>query len=144
MSEIKKLLVAIDDSPQSNKAFDFALELATTSTGVTYEITALSVVHLSEQIDVPMDIEPILSVAKSQYEKLLTKLQEKAKSQGVTITAEIVIGHPAECLIEFAIKNQNSMIIMGQRGRSKISKWLMGSVSQQVANHAPCTVTIVK
>lgn len=144
MPETKKLLVAFDGSPPSQKAFDFALELATTSTGINYEITALSVVHLAEQIDVPMDIEPIINAAKAQYEKQLTKLQEIAKSKGVTITAEIVTGHPADDLIEFALKNRCSMIIMGQRGKSKVPKWLIGSVSQQVANHAPCSVVIVK
>lgn len=144
MLETKKLLVAFDGSPPSRKAFDFALELATTSTGITYEITALSVVHLAEQIDVPMNIEPIINAAKAQYEKQLAQLQEIAKSKGVTIMAEIVTGHPADDLIEFALKNRCSMIIMGQRGKSRIPKWLMGSVSQQVANHAPCSVVIVK
>ena len=36
------------------------------------------------------------------------------------------------------------MIIVGQRGKSKIAKWLLGSVSKRVSSYAPCTVTIVK
>lgn len=144
MSETKKLLVAFDGSPPAEKAFDFALELATACRDIAYEITVLSVIHLAEQIDVPVDIEPIINASRAQYEKQLTNLHEKAKSQGVSIGAEIVIGHPADDIIEYARKHQCSMIVMGQRGKSRIPKWLMGSVSQQIANHAPCSVVIVK
>ena len=79
---------------------------------MTYEIAVLSVVHLAEQLDVPMDIEPIMNAFRAQYENQLTNLQEMAKSQGITITAEIVMGNPADNIIEFAKKNQINMIII--------------------------------
>ena len=144
MSESRKILVAFDGSPQAQKAFDFALERSNSCKEVMHEITVLSVFHLPEQIDVPMDVDPIVNAGKAQYEGYLTKLQEKAKSQGLTISSVIVTGHPAEEIVEFAVKNKSDLIIMGQRGQSKVSKWLMGSVSQQVVNHAPCSVMVVK
>lgn len=144
MFDSKRILVAFDGSPQAEKAFDFALEMSKDCQGMTREITVLSVVHLMEQIDVPVDIESIVNAAKAQYESLLIGLQEKAKSQGLNITAEIVTGHPADDIIEYAAKNKINLIIMGQRGKSKVSKWLLGSVSLQVASHAPCSVMIVK
>jgi len=144
MLDFKRILVAFDGSPPSEKAFDFALEMSKDCQGMTREIVVLSVVHLMEQIDVPVDIEAIVNAARAQYEGLLIGLQEKAKSQGVNIAAEIVTGHPADDLIEYAAKNKINLIIMGQRGKSKVPKWLLGSVSQQVASHAPCSVMIVK
>ncbi len=33
---------------------------------------------------------------------------------------------------------------MGQRGMSKIERWLLGSVSRRVATYATCPVVIVK
>lgn len=36
------------------------------------------------------------------------------------------------------------MICIGQRGKSRIQQWLLGSVSKRVATYAHCTVTIVK
>ncbi len=144
MFDSKRILVAFDGSPQAEKAFDFALEMSKDCQGMTREITVLSVVHLMEQIDVPVDIESIVNAAKAQYERLLIGLQEKAKSQGLNIAAEIVTGHPADDIIEYAAKNKINLIIMGQRGKSKVPKWLLGSVSLQVASHAPCSVMIVK
>ena len=144
MLDFKRILVAFDGSPPSEKAFDFALEMSKDCQGMTREIIVLSVVHLMEQIDVPVDIEAIVNAARAQYEGLLIGLQEKAKSQGVNIAAEIVTGHPADDIIEYAAKNKINLIIMGQRGKSKVPKWLLGSVSQQVASHAPCSVMIVK
>jgi nucleotide-binding universal stress UspA family protein len=144
MFDSKRILVAFDGSPQAEKAFDFALEMSKDCQGMTREITVLSVVHLMEQIDVPVDIESIVNAAKAQYESLLIGLREKAKSQGLNIAAEIVTGHPADDIIEYAAKNKINLIIMGQRGKSKVPKWLLGSVSLQVASHAPCSVMIVK
>jgi nucleotide-binding universal stress UspA family protein len=144
MFDSKRILVAFDGSPQAEQAFDFALEMSKDCQGMTREITVLSVVHLMEQIDVPVDIESIVNAAKAQYESLLIGLQEKAKSQGLNIAVEIVTGHPADDIIEYAAKNKINLIIMGQRGKSKVSKWLLGSVSLQVASHAPCSVMIVK
>lgn len=144
MPDSKRVLVAFDGSPQAQKAFDTALEMAKGGQEVPMEITVLSVVHLVEQIDVLMDLEPIINAAKAQYDGLLAGLQEKAKSQGLNIATEIVIGHPAKDIIEFAASNNVDLIIMGQRGKSKIPKWLLGSVSQQVSNHATCSVMIVK
>lgn len=144
MSDFKRILVAFDGSPQAQKAFDYALEISKDCRGINQEITVLSVVHLTEQIDVPMDIEPIINAAKAQYESMLIGLQEKARSQGLNIAAVIVTGHPAQDIIEYAAEKKIDLIMMGQRGKSKIPKWLLGSVSQQVANHAPCSVMIVK
>ena len=144
MFDSKRILVAFDGSPQAEKAFDFALEMSKDCQGMTREITVLSVVHLTEQIDVPVDLESIVNAARAQYEGLLIGLQEKAKSQGLNIAAEIVTGHPADDIIEYAAKNKINLIIMGQRGKSKVPKWLLGSVSLQVASHAPCSVMIVK
>ena len=144
MSDSKRILVAFDGSPQAQKAFDFALEVFKECQGVTREITVLSVVHLVEQIDVPMDIEPIVNAAKAQYEVLLTGLQEKAKSRGLDIAAEIVIGHPSEDIIEYAAKNKIDLIIMATHGRTGLAHVILGSVAERVVQHSPVPVVMVR
>jgi Kef-type K+ transport system membrane component KefB len=54
----------------------------------------------------------------------------------IFIVVSIVVGHPAD--------KDCDMIIIGQRGKSRIQTWLLGSVSKRVTSHAPCTVVIVK
>lgn len=60
------------------------------------------------------------------------------------IKAEVAVGHPADQIVRFAKDNKCDMVALGQRGKSKIENWLLGSVSKRVATCAPCTVTIVK
>ncbi|MCX8026463.1 MAG: universal stress protein, partial [Thermodesulfovibrionales bacterium] len=71
-------------------------------------------------------------------------LRQKAKEKNIEIKTVIAVGHPADQIIRYASENNFDIIVMGQKGRSRIEKWLMGSVSRRVATYASCTVTIVK
>ena len=51
--------------------------------------------------------------------------------------------NPAAALLEYATANPVDHIVMGARGRSA-SRRLLGSVSAEIAAHAPCTVTVVR
>lgn len=50
----------------------------------------------------------------------------------------------AEEISRFAKDNKVELIVIGSYGKSKLKRAFLGSVSQAVANQAPCPVTIVK
>ncbi|MEW6116496.1 MAG: universal stress protein [Nitrospirota bacterium] len=140
---LKKMLVAFDGSPQSYKAFDFALETARLCPVVAPEILVLSVAQPPEPIDI-VEMDAVIDNATQHYEKLLAELREKAKTKGLEIRTTIAVGHPADQIIRYAKEEKSDMVIVGQKGKSKVESWLLGSVSKRVATYAPCTVTIVK
>jgi nucleotide-binding universal stress UspA family protein len=140
---LKKILVAFDGSEQSNKAFAFALEMSKLCAGAAPEIMVLSVAQPPEPIDI-VEMDAIIDSATHHYEELFTGLKDKAKAQNIEIGTEIVIGHPADQIIKYAAEKKADIIVVGQRGKSKIESWLLGSVSKRVSSYAPCTVTIVK
>jgi nucleotide-binding universal stress UspA family protein len=140
---LKKILVAFDGSEQANRAFDFALEMSRHCTGAAPEITVLSVAQPPEPIDI-VEMDAIIESATQHYEDLFKGLRDKAKAENVEITTDIVVGHPADQIIKYATEKTSDMIVVGQRGKSKIATWLLGSVSKRVSSYAPCTVTIVK
>jgi len=139
-----KILVAFDDSPSAQKAFDFAIGLAQNCPGGIYSITVLSVVQATDLLDAAVNIEPIIAAAQAKQEAALQALKAKAKALSQDITTDCVVGHPSEAIVNYAQKTGCNMIVIGNRGRSQITEWLLGSVSHQVATHARCTVTIVK
>lgn len=49
-----------------------------------------------------------------------------------------------ETIIQKAIDWQANLIIMGSHGRTGLQRFLLGSVSQAVVAHAPCSVEIIK
>ena len=140
---LHKILVAFDGSEQSYKAFDFALEMSKLYTGASPEIIVLSVAQPPEPIDI-VEMDAIIESATQHYEDLFKGLRDKAKPENVEINTDIVVGHPADQIIKYATEKKSDMIIVGQRGKSKIATWLLGSVSKRVSSYAPCTVTIVK
>lgn len=55
-----------------------------------------------------------------------------------------VWGHAADEITHFAKDNEVGLIVIGSYGKSKLKRAFLGSVSQAVANQAPCPITIVK
>lgn len=140
---LKKILVAFDGSEKSYEAFNFALEMSKLCPGAAPEIIVLSVAQPPEPIDI-VEMDAIIDSATQHYEELFKGLREKAKERNLEIKTEVAVGHPADQIVKYAKENNCDMVILGQRGKSKIESWLLGSVSKRVATYSPCTVTIVK
>jgi nucleotide-binding universal stress UspA family protein len=47
-------------------------------------------------------------------------------------------------IVEYAVSEKADVIVIGTRGRSGISKMLLGSVASGVVTYAPCPVVVVK
>jgi nucleotide-binding universal stress UspA family protein len=140
---VKRILVAFDGSEQSYQAFDFALDMAKMCPGTSVEILVLSVAQPPEPIDI-VEMDAIIESATQHYEELFKGLREKASERNLEIKTEVAIGHPADQVVRYADENACDMVVLGQRGKSKIQNWLLGSVSKRVATYAACTVIIVK
>ena len=53
-------------------------------------------------------------------------------------------GSPGRTICHLAWSWQADLIIVGNQGRSRIGELLLGSVSNYVLHHAPCSVLTVK
>ena len=62
----------------------------------------------------------------------------------VTIRTVLMHGHVTNIVTKQAEKRKVDLIVMGSRGLSNITGYLMGSVSRKVLTHAPCAVLTVK
>lgn len=52
-------------------------------------------------------------------------------------------GDPAEALVRVAEERGGDLIVVGSKGMSSASRFLLGSVPNKVSHHAPCDVVIV-
>ena len=137
---IKKILVPYNGSAEAKSAFNFALDLAQ-----KYQ-TAIQILAVATLPDPPGEVETaaILENATDYYKHQFTELRHRAKEAGLNLDTHIVSGHAAEQIIHFAEKNNFDVIVMGHQSRSKLGRWLIGSVTDRVVDHAPCTVIVVK
>lgn len=139
----KKILVGFDGSDQAYKAFDFALDLVKMCTGASVDIFVVAVAQPPEA-GAMVAVEAVIESAKEYYEELFKDIREKARERNLEVRTEVAVGHPADQIIRYVKEQHSDMVVVGQKGKSMIEDWLMGSVSRRVARYAPCTVIIVK
>lgn len=81
---------------------------------------------------------------KSQAQALLAKIGDRLRSKGFKVGTILEEGDPKSKILELARKWRADLIVVGSHGRRGLEHFLLGSVSEAVARHAPCTVEIVR
>ncbi|MEX2482719.1 MAG: universal stress protein [Gammaproteobacteria bacterium] len=156
MTAIKHLLVATDGSESAFKAAAFAGDLAR---GLGARVTVLMV--QSEEAVLPHawgvgEYPVAVPYASMTVEEVRTMLEERARENELARTGEAIgklaappdlvyrWGHAAEEICRYAVDNDVDLMVIGSHGRSAFKRALLGSISNAVANHATCPVTIVR
>lgn len=145
----KKILVAIDGSPMSDKAAEEAVRLAawnpSKAKSTIYALLVLPNAPTSTFTDfVP---SPPITERKEWEEKrkkIFYVIEKNCTDQGVPLEIKVVYGDPADELISFAEKENIDVIVVGSSGKGFLKRKLLGSVSQKVVEQARCSVYIVK
>ncbi|QUY45993.1 universal stress protein (plasmid) [Acaryochloris sp. 'Moss Beach'] len=68
----------------------------------------------------------------------------KAEQQGVKATFEAIMGTPENQVCNLAQIWQADLIIVGRHGRTGLTEFFLGSVSNYVVHHAHCSVLVVQ
>lgn len=145
----KKILVAIDGSPQSDKAAEEAVRLAAQSgvklRSLVYAVLVLPSLKPSSFTDFfpskPPTEEPDWEEKRN---RLFYVIEKSATDAGVALESVVVYGDPAEELIHFAREKNCDVIVIGSSGKGAVKRTLLGSVSTKVALQAQCSVYIVR
>jgi nucleotide-binding universal stress UspA family protein len=148
-----KILLAVDGSESSGAAIE---EIAGRPWPRGSEVAVIFVLNL------PFTPNPeIWSMPESYYSLLEKAGHEQAESAikdamsrllesnsereiPITLTSEVIIGHAEEKIIKKAEEWGADLVVLGSHGKRGFERFLLGSVSQVVAYHAPCSVEIVR
>ncbi len=136
----RKILIGFDGSAAGRKAFDTALELAAKHGAELY------VLSVARTLDIPDEVEyeAVIENSRNYHHKLLDDLKPLAAAKAVKAHFEVSVGHPAEQIIFDADRHGVDLIVVGDRGRSKFARLLLGSVSKQVVQYAERPVLVVR
>jgi nucleotide-binding universal stress UspA family protein len=77
-------------------------------------------------------------------DRMMKAATDKLETAGLKISREVVRGAPSQRLLDAAIDWQADCIVMGARGLTGIERFLIGSVSSDVAVRANCSVEVVR
>jgi nucleotide-binding universal stress UspA family protein len=151
------IVVGVDGSPGSESALRWALAEARLRT------SSLRVVHAYHPPHVPLaeagmglaggmavptvfteNVEQLRRAVEGEARNLIDDMLRRAGDEsldGLEIERVAAEGPPVQALIESA--RGAELLVLGSRGRGGFLGLLLGSVSQQCAQHPPCPVVIL-
>lgn len=139
---IQTILVPVDGSEHSQRALATGLALAER---LGASVTVLEVIEeygpLPSYYEQPPEGETREHWLSEERFEPMRKLLE---ATSVPWDRRVEEGTPPNVICEVAEQGDYDMIVIGRRGMSSVGRWLVGSVSDRVVRHAPCTVTVVR
>ena len=146
----KKIMVAIDGSPASDKAAEEAVRLTAATSSVRFRSTLYAVIVLPAK-EAPALTDLSLVPARSRKDdweerqrRIFYVVDKAAAEAKVQLQKEIVYGEVEEALLNFASQQECDLIVIGSTGKGRMRRALRGSVSTKVALDARCSVYIVR
>ena len=146
---IEKILVATDGSESSNRAIDFAVELAKTHGASLHAINVIRQIPIPPGMENMARVESLgetrLSVLEYVANQILNDSEHRAERNGISLASK-TIGHedPATSIAAYAKKQGIDLVVIGTRGLSKVKALLLGSVSRKVTEICDVNCLIVR
>ncbi|WP_298667698.1 universal stress protein [uncultured Methanofollis sp.] len=139
----QKIVVAVDGSEISQKAFEVALSEAKMWNAALHLIY---VVETSRFSSLPMDntMEVIYSLLEKEGRDIFEKSTARAAAEGISLVTHLKDGHAGTEVLALADELQADLIVIGSRGKSGIDRLLLGSVSAHVVQDSRCTTMVVR
>ena len=160
---ITKILVGVDGSKNSEKALDYALEIAEKFSASIlilnvfqpppefgYQANMFSQFPASgspqDTIGNQSNMSAFIKDLRKVHEAILSKAAERAikLKPMLKITTELKEGNTPSQIIATAADGGFDLIVLGHMGDSEIKEFLLGSTSERVVHQARCAVLIVK
>jgi nucleotide-binding universal stress UspA family protein len=143
-----KILLAVDGSKIGGSAVQ---ELLRRSWPPGTDVRVVSVAN-----PVPLVTDPILILAASHMESAREEQRRAAHAVNeaaqqiakgapdLTVSKQVLEGSPKKAIVEEAERWGADLILLGSHGHGPAERFLLGSVAQAVAEHALCSVEIVR
>lgn len=137
----RRILVAMTQSEESERAVEHAV-----STFPDAEITVLHVINPNTYYGAEgeMSYRHVVETGEERAEELFEIATEIAERHGASISTDTAFGNARHEILAYAEEHDVDQIVMGSRGRSGISRALLGSVAEVVTRRSPVPVTVVK
>lgn len=147
------IVVAVDFSDISNRAFEQAFSIARRTTGAELHIVSIADRAALEFLGVGPTQHPTLVESADRLRDELTKLTKRSmaeyrklnpESRKVPTFIHVRVGDIAEEITQLASEIGADLIVVGTHGRRGLRRVVLGSVAEHVVRFAPCQVLVVR
>jgi nucleotide-binding universal stress UspA family protein len=134
-----RILLAVDGSPQSDKAVQLAAKLAAAAGD------EVIVTHVIEVLPTKVGVTEL--ELREDAQQLVERHAKQLAEAGVNASVDLgraLNGYVGKVLVDVATEHRVGLIVMGSRGRSDLGSFLLGSVAHKVLHHSHCPVLIAR
>ncbi len=139
-----KILIPVDGSESANRAIDHVIQQAKGQSGVAVHALNVQIPILSGHVKMFISEQQLNDYYREEASAALKSAQARLTQANVPYTHHISVGHVAETIAQYAKENGIDQIVMGTRGMSSISEFVLGSVASKVIHLSSVPVTLIK
>jgi len=140
MAKYRKILVAYDGSLSAQNALSLASQLAREDKS-WIKVLAVVPPYLGD-LEL-LGVSDIKEAITGPGQQLLTEARQLADREGVHILTNLEQGEPYEQIVHVAEEENCDLIVMGRRGKGKMERALIGSVTARVIGHTGKDVLVI-
>ncbi|HEY7570465.1 MAG TPA: universal stress protein [Nitrososphaeraceae archaeon] len=152
LTEVKKILIAIDKSGYKNKIVAYAITLAKALDAGIYAIHVIDESSFGVVGDMMSyyrggKIDEYRKILAKQAEQLLDDVSSEIRrvNKNIKVATNVIIDSSVpNAIIGYAKKMEIDLVIVGSQGMTGLEKFLMGSVANKVIIHAHCPVLAIR
>lgn len=142
-TEYKDILVAVDGSKASEKAFKKAIDIAKRNDAhlIVSHIVDTKTISTAEAYD-----QSLINRSETYANNLLEDYRDQATTAGVKkVEIHLDYGSPKVRIPKHVAKQFHAdLIICGATGLNAVERFLIGSVSENITRYAKCDVLVVR
>lgn len=133
-----RIVIGVDGSPCATRALAYAVGQAAHTNAALMVVCVYGMIPVEDALMIPIGlIKDEAAAVVRQALELATDIAPEVVTKG-----ECVLGAPGPVLV--AASEHASELVVGTRGHGHLHDLLLGSVSEYVLHHAPCTTTVVR
>ena len=143
---IKSIVVPLDGSELAESVLPTAMEVAKT---LDLEVVLCRAYELAASVyrgseDYLPNYDEMLAQVKAEAESYLAEKAAALKAAGLSRVSSVALaGSGAEEIIRYAQTHRDALVVMCTHGRSGISRWVLGSVTERVVRHSDVPVLVL-
>lgn len=139
----KHVIVAINDSDVSHQAFEYAVTEYPDATITAVHVIEAATPFLSLGFSVD-GYDEIPTREREAAEALLEQIRQTAAVHGTEVRTDVQTGNVPNRIAEYVDRNDADHLVLGSRGRTRLSRLLLGSVAEDLVRCSPVPLTVVR
>lgn len=143
MALFQKILIAYDGSSHSKKAVAKAKKILELDQGVEVHLVTVTEPHHVNMYGYNLNRKYMKEVEEKNA-RLLEEGKELMESHSDACHTKNLQGNVSHEIIDYSVRENIDLIILGSHGTGRLTDVLLGGVSQKVMRHAKCNVLIIR